>query len=333
MRFFALAVLGFLFATYAAEPLHFGRSDNSAAYLGFLVVVAVVFAGVCRLLGGRHPYRPLAIALAITVVGARRRPARGRAPRAQLRVRLLGHRRHPSLRSGQHHVLAAHRGRAAARVASQCGDGPGASPCSRSSPCSRARCSSWPRLRSAVTSAPPSPVPRASACSCGCCSARPSASAPWPSSVSCSWSPGSSSGSPTTCARATSRRTSAASSTSCSTGRRATRSSPSGASSTPTWRRSAAPSCCGSCPWSRCWSGTCGACAGGRIRSLYRSVPVIRQTVLALGVVALLGYALNDSGVAIPAVMALVFECAARVRRAHSQHRFRRQSGAIIRPG
>ncbi len=49
---------------------------------------------------------------------------------------------------------------------------------------------------------------------------------------------------------------------------------------------------------------------GGRIRPLYRSVPVIRQTMLALVVVAVLGYALNDSGVAIPAVMALVFECA-----------------------
>ncbi|HLM18307.1 MAG TPA: hypothetical protein VK549_10825, partial [Acidimicrobiia bacterium] len=68
VRFLALAVLGFMFATYAAEPLHFGRSDNSVAYLGFLVVGALVFAGACRLLSGRHPYRPLAIALAITVV-------------------------------------------------------------------------------------------------------------------------------------------------------------------------------------------------------------------------------------------------------------------------
>jgi hypothetical protein len=49
---------------------------------------------------------------------------------------------------------------------------------------------------------------------------------------------------------------------------------------------------------------------GGRIRPLYRSVPVVRQTMLALVVLAILGYALNDSGVAIPAVMALVFECA-----------------------
>jgi hypothetical protein len=67
VRFLALVVLGYLFATYAAEPLHFGRTDNSAAFLGFLVVASLVFAGVCRLLGGRHPYRPLGIALAITV--------------------------------------------------------------------------------------------------------------------------------------------------------------------------------------------------------------------------------------------------------------------------
>jgi hypothetical protein len=32
--------------------------------------------------------------------------------------------------------------------------------------------------------------------------------------------------------------------------------------------------------------------------------------MLALAVVAFLGYALNDSGVAIPSIMALVFECA-----------------------
>jgi len=49
---------------------------------------------------------------------------------------------------------------------------------------------------------------------------------------------------------------------------------------------------------------------GGRIKPLFRSVPVVRQTMLALAVVAVLGYALNDSGIAIPAVMAIVFECA-----------------------
>ena len=116
--------------------------------------------------------------------------------------------------------------------------------------------------------------------------------------------------SPTSCARATSRPTSAASSTSWSTARPATRSSPSGARSTPTSRRSAAPSCCGCCPSSRVLVWYLWRVHGGRIRPLFRSVPVIRQTMLALAVVAVLGYALNDSGVAIPAVMALVFECA-----------------------
>jgi hypothetical protein len=49
---------------------------------------------------------------------------------------------------------------------------------------------------------------------------------------------------------------------------------------------------------------------GGRVRPLFREVPVIRQTMVALVVVAVLGYALNDSGIAIPALMAVVFECA-----------------------
>ena len=49
---------------------------------------------------------------------------------------------------------------------------------------------------------------------------------------------------------------------------------------------------------------------GGRVRPLFIDVAVIRQTLLALAVVAFLGYALNDSGIAIPAMMAVVFECA-----------------------
>jgi hypothetical protein len=67
VRFLALATLGFLFATYVAGPLHFGRSDNSAGYLAFLVVGALAFAGVCRLIGGRRSYLALAVALALTV--------------------------------------------------------------------------------------------------------------------------------------------------------------------------------------------------------------------------------------------------------------------------
>jgi hypothetical protein len=67
-RFLALAVLGLLFATYIAEPLHFGRNGSAVAYFAFLAVGAVVFAAVCRVLGGRHRYLPLALALAATVV-------------------------------------------------------------------------------------------------------------------------------------------------------------------------------------------------------------------------------------------------------------------------
>jgi hypothetical protein len=67
-QFLALVVLGFLFATYAATPLHFGRSGNSSAYFGFLAACAVVFAAVCRLVGGRRRYLPLGLALAAIVV-------------------------------------------------------------------------------------------------------------------------------------------------------------------------------------------------------------------------------------------------------------------------
>jgi hypothetical protein len=49
---------------------------------------------------------------------------------------------------------------------------------------------------------------------------------------------------------------------------------------------------------------------GGRVRSIYLGAAVVRQTMLALAVVAFLGYALNDSGIAIPALMAVVLECA-----------------------
>jgi hypothetical protein len=68
VRFLALAVLGFLFATYAAGPLHFGRSSNAVGFFAFLTGAALVFAGVCTLAGRRRPYLPLALALAATVV-------------------------------------------------------------------------------------------------------------------------------------------------------------------------------------------------------------------------------------------------------------------------
>ena len=64
----ALAVLGFLDATYLAGPLNFGDSDNVAAYWVFLFVVGALIATACVAAGRRHPARPLVIALAFTVV-------------------------------------------------------------------------------------------------------------------------------------------------------------------------------------------------------------------------------------------------------------------------
>jgi hypothetical protein len=66
-QYLALAVLGFLFGTYLTGPFHFGRSGSALQFYGFVVAVAVVFAGVCVLGRRRHPYLPLAVALGATV--------------------------------------------------------------------------------------------------------------------------------------------------------------------------------------------------------------------------------------------------------------------------
>jgi hypothetical protein len=66
-RWLALTVLGYLLATYLASPLHFGRSGSAASYYAFLAVAAAAFATVCLLVGGRHRYLSLALALAATI--------------------------------------------------------------------------------------------------------------------------------------------------------------------------------------------------------------------------------------------------------------------------
>jgi hypothetical protein len=48
-----------------------------------------------------------------------------------------------------------------------------------------------------------------------------------------------------------------------------------------------------------------------RVRELVVATPVIAHTLVAFALTAVLGYALNDSGIAIPALMLLVLECAA----------------------
>jgi hypothetical protein len=47
------------------------------------------------------------------------------------------------------------------------------------------------------------------------------------------------------------------------------------------------------------------------VRSLVRDQSVVRSTLVAFALTAFLGYALNDSGIAIPALMVLVLECTA----------------------
>lgn len=66
-RFLSLAVLGYLFATYVAALLHFGRSASALAYYGFLIAGAIVLAALCSVPRRRHPYLPLGLALAATV--------------------------------------------------------------------------------------------------------------------------------------------------------------------------------------------------------------------------------------------------------------------------
>jgi hypothetical protein len=46
------------------------------------------------------------------------------------------------------------------------------------------------------------------------------------------------------------------------------------------------------------------------LRTLVHNTAVVRHTLLAFALTAFLGYALNDSGIAIPALMVLVLECA-----------------------
>ena len=48
---------------------------------------------------------------------------------------------------------------------------------------------------------------------------------------------------------------------------------------------------------------------GLRLRSVVRESRLLRQTAIALAVLTVLGYSLNDSGISIPALMALLTEC------------------------
>ncbi len=63
----ALGVLGFLLATYGAGPLHFVSNGGSNGYWLFLFGGAAVFAAVCTLIGRRSFCDALIVALGLTV--------------------------------------------------------------------------------------------------------------------------------------------------------------------------------------------------------------------------------------------------------------------------
>jgi len=68
VRYGALAVLGFLDATYLASPLHFGRGGSVVGYWLFVLAAAAVVAAVCLFAGRRRPLGPIVVALALMVV-------------------------------------------------------------------------------------------------------------------------------------------------------------------------------------------------------------------------------------------------------------------------
>jgi hypothetical protein len=68
VAFLALVLIGFLDATYVAGPLHFGRHGGAAAYWVFVAVVAIVLAGAFVALARRALARALLIGLASVVV-------------------------------------------------------------------------------------------------------------------------------------------------------------------------------------------------------------------------------------------------------------------------
>jgi hypothetical protein len=68
VRWAALAILGFFDATYLAGPLEFGRTDNTAAYWAFVAGVAALIGCGCLLIGRRARSGPLVVALSFMVL-------------------------------------------------------------------------------------------------------------------------------------------------------------------------------------------------------------------------------------------------------------------------
>jgi hypothetical protein len=68
LRWLALALLGFLVATFVVSLAHFGVHGGIAPYYAFVFAFAIAFAAICRRIGRRAPVDSLLVALAAIVV-------------------------------------------------------------------------------------------------------------------------------------------------------------------------------------------------------------------------------------------------------------------------
>ena len=68
LAFGSLWLLGYLDATYLAGPVHFGRNGGTAAYWAFVIGVGAVIAGACMLVTRRRPFDAVLVGLGTVVV-------------------------------------------------------------------------------------------------------------------------------------------------------------------------------------------------------------------------------------------------------------------------
>ena len=239
---------------------------------------------------------------------APRRPGHRRAPRVEHGVRLLADHRHPLRGPGQHDLLAAHRGRGAVRRAARVAGADAARGAHRGRAARGhrdrdGRAVLGQRLRRCGRGRA-----RVRAAGAGCSSGTSCGGARCGCSSGCSSPPGWSWARSTCCARPTSAPTWASSSR---------RPAPTSAARTLVLRRKASREPLDARPLApallpRRARGARGLPLVGATafaaHAVRRACRTARATALALGIVAVLGFALNDSGITIPSMMAAVTE-------------------------
>jgi hypothetical protein len=68
LRLGALWIVGFVLATFLVAPLHAAQHGGETAFWVFTLLVASAFAGVCRVARARHPVDPLIVASSAVVI-------------------------------------------------------------------------------------------------------------------------------------------------------------------------------------------------------------------------------------------------------------------------